>query len=605
MGIYTNNSRYQENVGQHTVNMTNPSWTDITALADQWNENRFFILMVNGNEWWSINYNPETKVISKDFITIDCLNEVIDTNGETVNDLVIKLFANMPFMAFNKVDAYQYNNNGVVNVYDGINYQLYPNGQVFTQFPYIEYQEQAQGPVLSNFWLGLNGTEVTGNGGVVGSLNQENKYVWQWSGTLSQAITASTNYNYSIEGSYNGSGFGDNSGGQFTWESQMSFWRLNNGPSIIRIVPDGGDQTATQAQIIVIYDPSWQPGPSSAPDLNTLWVGYGNNPTVNMVDINNASIGGSVNNNKFMWNIEGVTLPEAFQAQNYNHNFVAGNISTSGGGTAYWVDETDFHAWIIDNGALVIQILPQSDVNVNLHIEFDPNWQPSSGPALTAFKAGASQEGDMVNMSGISVSGNQDGNYIRYDLENVNFGTAITENNSYLFNVALDNGNNIGFSANASWVNDGVGLGWAFHPGNSPIYEVFITVTSQSDTVASKIEVKYNPNWQPPTNNLNLLRITDNSTSNVLYENTSLDIAKNNNMWVLNGAQFTSSVGENTPLNIYIETSNGTQAGYSNTATLVSGTPTYYSITASQGPVSETRLFGTGNNVYDIQLLGN
>ena len=236
----------------------------------------------------------------------------------------------------------------------------------------------------------------------------------------------------------------------------------------------------------------------------------------------------------------------------------------------------------------------------------NPNWQPSSGPALTSFKIGASQEGDMVNMSGISVSGNQDGNYIRYDLENVNFGTAITENNGYLINLGLDNGNNMGTRANASWVNDGVGLGWAFHSNNTPIYEVFITVASQSDTVASKIEVKYNPNWQPSSNNLNLLRINDNSTGNVIYENTSLDIAKNNNMWVLNGAQFTSSVGENTPLNIYIETSNGTQAGYSNTATLVSGTPSYYSITPSQqGPISETRLIPNGTNIYDIQLLGN
>lgn len=309
----------------------------------------------------------------------------------------------VPFMAFNKVDAWV---DGNRSVYDGRNYQLYASGNVYTSNPYLEYTQQSSGPVLNNFWLGLNGTEIAGNGGLVGSINQENKYVWQWSGSLSQAITASTNYNYSIEGGYNGSNFGDNSGGQFTWESQLGFWRLNNGPSIIRIVPDGGDQTATQAQIIVIYDPSWRPGPSSAPDLNTLWVGYGDNPTVNMVDINNASIGGSVNNNKFMWNIEGVTLPEAFQAQNYGYNFVAGNISTSGGGTAYWVDETDFHAWVLENGATKMYVAPQgsSQTEVMIRVEFDPNWQPPASTVEGVSLVDVSSGNSLYNASNLGIT---------------------------------------------------------------------------------------------------------------------------------------------------------------------------------------------------------
>ena len=63
----------------------------------------------------------------------------------------------VPFMAFNKVDAYTYEDNGTVNVYDGMNIQLYASGNVYTSFPYIEYKQQGSSvPVLSTAVLNDN-----------------------------------------------------------------------------------------------------------------------------------------------------------------------------------------------------------------------------------------------------------------------------------------------------------------------------------------------------------------------------------------------------------------------------------------------------------------
>ena len=63
----------------------------------------------------------------------------------------------VPFMAFNKVDAYTYEDNGTVNVYDGMNIQLYASGNVYTSFPYIEYKQQGSSvPVLTTAVLNDN-----------------------------------------------------------------------------------------------------------------------------------------------------------------------------------------------------------------------------------------------------------------------------------------------------------------------------------------------------------------------------------------------------------------------------------------------------------------
>lgn len=67
-------------------------------------------------------------------------------------------------MAFNKVDAYTYEDNGTVNVYDGMNIQLYASGNVYTSFPYIEYKQAAteEVPTLTRFALndGVDGDIV-------------------------------------------------------------------------------------------------------------------------------------------------------------------------------------------------------------------------------------------------------------------------------------------------------------------------------------------------------------------------------------------------------------------------------------------------------------
>ena len=357
-------------------------------------------------------------------------------------------------------------------------------------------------PVLTDIWLGygdepnvvdmvdIHNAEITGNG-------PDPNGCWHFEVeniTLPEAVDNQIDYGFNMNGTFQTSG-----GGMPSWVSDeyVDGWVWNMGPAEVWLLMSSSSSTSATLQIT--YDPNWQPSPSSAPDLNTLNISYSN---VDMVDIDNASIGGSVMNNKYMWDIEGITLPEAFQAQGYGYNFVAGDIQTSGGGTAFWVDETDFHAWIIENGPLTIMILPQSGLNANIHVEFDPNWQPpvSNVPNLTGFQLGHTLDGDMVDMSSLEVSGftPPDGKY-HWQLNSVNFGTAIIENDSYLFLASTDDGpsgSTMGASANAEWVNDGVGLGWAFHPSNSPLYEVFISVSAQSDTIGN-IEVIQDPNWTP------------------------------------------------------------------------------------------------------------
>ena len=103
-------------------------------------------------------------------------------------------------------------------------------------------------------------------------------------------------------------------------------------------------------------------------------------------------------------------------------------------------------------------------------------------------------------MTGITVSGftPPDGKW-HWEISNVNFGTALTAGDSYMLSASTDDGpsgSTMGATASASWVNDGVATGWVFHPSNTPLYEVFISVSSQSDTTGM-VSVVQDPNWTP------------------------------------------------------------------------------------------------------------
>lgn len=229
-------------------------------------------------------------------------------------------------------------------------------------------------PILTNFWLGTNGTEVTGNGNVTGEVNQEGNYIWSWNDTLQSALDTSTNYNYDIQAIYNSINYGDGSGGIPTWDSTSGYYQITGGPSWVRFIPDGGDATATTGQVIVLFNPNWTP---PTPELNGVLVQYGENPTVDMVNLQNLTVQGSQSGNKYIYDVSGITLPEAFQNQDYFTDIILSGSNYSGTGMANWVSEDN--RWEIESGPIEINFLPdsaQTDVNGSFTIIYDTNWTP-------------------------------------------------------------------------------------------------------------------------------------------------------------------------------------------------------------------------------------
>ena len=135
-------------------------------------------------------------------------------------------------------------------------------------------------PILTNFWLGLNDTEIIGTGDLQGDVDPDNKYVFTWDGTLSQAISDQAEYSKSIEvecGEYQG---GDSGNCMFSWDSEEDCWVFSDGPSTISIIPEGGVASATSCEVIVVFDPNWEP--LTAPDILNIVITDSNE--VNIVD---------------------------------------------------------------------------------------------------------------------------------------------------------------------------------------------------------------------------------------------------------------------------------------------------------------------------------
>lgn len=169
--------------------------------------------------------------------------------------------------------------------------------------PTYSWVDVAPHPILTNFWLGTNGTEVTGNGNVTGEVNQEGNYIWSWNDTLQSALDTSTNYNYDIQAIYNSINYGDGSGGIPTWDSNLGYYQITGGPSWVRFIPDGGDATATTGQVIVSFNPNWQPPTSTVDQISIVDVTTGNT-LYSVSDLGATAVNG-------VWNIENVELSNA------------------------------------------------------------------------------------------------------------------------------------------------------------------------------------------------------------------------------------------------------------------------------------------------------
>lgn len=209
----------------------------------------------------------------------------------------------VPFMAFNKVDAWV---DGNRSVYDGRNYQLYASGNVYTSNPYLEYTQQSSGPVLNSFWLGYgdepNQTTLFGLNDAVDGVVQDNKYVFNINAQLSEAINNSTTYGYNIQGN----NFGDNGGSQFTWVDETDFhaWVLENGATKMYVAPQGSSQT--EVMITVEFDPNWQPPASTVEGVSLVDVSSGNS-LYNASNLGITDVGG-------VWTINGAQLSSALSS---------------------------------------------------------------------------------------------------------------------------------------------------------------------------------------------------------------------------------------------------------------------------------------------------
>ena len=113
----------------------------------------------------------------------------------------------VPFMSFNKVDTWM---NGDTSVYDGINYQLYASGNVYTSNPHLEYTSQSV-PSLTRFVLndGVQGDIVdVDNVEIAGFIDGDDRYHWDLE-QLTYSLDTTRSYTYvfyTTSGDIQGSG---------------------------------------------------------------------------------------------------------------------------------------------------------------------------------------------------------------------------------------------------------------------------------------------------------------------------------------------------------------------------------------------------------------
>lgn len=171
----------------------------------------------------------------------------------------------VPFMAFNKVDAYTYEDNGTVNVYDGMNIQLYASGNVYTSFPYIEYKEQGSSvPVLTTAVLKDNNnnnvfslTNMENDGFVDGDGNFHYVLFSEESPLTYNSFVTDAVYNWEVQAD----AFGGGSGGTLVAMSGSDWtYVLEGGPDKFWIKDLGNNQYA----IDYARNPNWTPPTESS-----------------------------------------------------------------------------------------------------------------------------------------------------------------------------------------------------------------------------------------------------------------------------------------------------------------------------------------------------
>lgn len=167
----------------------------------------------------------------------------------------------VPFMAFNKVDAYTYEDNGTVNVYDGMNIQLYASGNVYTSFPYLEYKQQGSSvPVLTTAILNDNNsnnifslTNMENDGFVDGDGNFHYVLFSEESPLTYNSFVTDAVYNWEVQAV---DAFGGSGGGILVAMSGSSWtYVLEGGPDKFWIKDLGNNQYA----IDYARNPSWVP----------------------------------------------------------------------------------------------------------------------------------------------------------------------------------------------------------------------------------------------------------------------------------------------------------------------------------------------------------
>ena len=226
-------------------------------------------------------------------------------------------------------------------------------------------------PILTNFWLGLNDTEIIGTGDLQGDVDPDDKYVFTWDGTLSQAISDQAEYSKSIEvecGEYQG---GDSGNCMFSWDSEEDCWVSSDGPSTISIIPEGGVASATSCEVIVVFDPNWKP--LTAPDILNIVI-----TDSNEVNIVNTAQGGA--------SYEHPVVPISGEiGQDGKYHYTLGTADNT-----LIVDGNDFAT--ANNPYSFVLTLPEGNrgaSDASLTSSADPDWDYTleGGPDKFFFKA--------------------------------------------------------------------------------------------------------------------------------------------------------------------------------------------------------------------------
>ena len=286
-------------------------------------------------------------------------------------------------MAFNKVDAYTYEDNGTVNVYDGMNIQLYASGNVYTSFPYIEYKQQGSSvPVLATAVLNDNNsnnifslTNMENDGFVDGDGNFHYVLFSEESPLTYNSFVTDAVYNWEVQAV---DAFGGGSAGPLTAMSGSDWtYVLEGGPDKFWIKDLGNNQYA----IDYARNPNWTPSGEN-PTVETMELGTSNRGA-ELLNLTNAGLGATESGNYLIYSSGSEDLGATLDTSTTYYFYYQDSDGSSAGlvGTLTAVSGSPNYLELAGNGNSPIsevRIINEGGTVYNTLLYVDTTWTPSN-----------------------------------------------------------------------------------------------------------------------------------------------------------------------------------------------------------------------------------